>query len=64
MERHIAVESGIEGLPTMHYRAEESAAAAFVAEMRRLLPARAVRVDNRVTREMRPLPCQRLYQEG
>ncbi|MET7772227.1 hypothetical protein [Nocardia sp. NPDC005366] len=62
MERHIAVEFGIEGLPVLHYRAEESVATAFAAEMRRLRRARTVSIDDRVTRDMDPLPCQRLFE--
>ncbi|WP_109525874.1 MULTISPECIES: hypothetical protein [Nocardia] len=61
MERHVSVEFGIEGMPVLHYRAEESAATEFAAEMRRLRPTGTVSVDDCVTGEMEPLPCQRLY---
>lgn len=61
MDRHIAIQFRVDGLPVLHYRADESAATAFAADMMRLRSVRTIRIDNDVTRDMRPLPCQRLF---
>lgn len=63
MECHITINFDIAGLPAQHYRAEKSAAEAFAAEMQRDRPLHPVDIDDVVTTEMSPLPCQRLYLE-
>ncbi|MFE9328284.1 hypothetical protein ACIHDR_45920 [Nocardia sp. NPDC052278] len=61
MDRHIAVEFGVQGLPIQHYRAEEAAAAAFADAVRRQGLAEWVTIDDRVTDALRDLPYQRLF---
>ncbi|WP_194837570.1 hypothetical protein [Nocardia sp. XZ_19_369] len=61
MERHIAVEFGVQGLPVQHYRAEESAAEAFADAVRRQGLALRVEIDDRVTDTLKELPYQRLF---
>lgn len=60
MERHIVVDFGLLGVPLQHYRADECAAEAFVAEATRQRLA-AVTVDNGVTDGLKELPYQRLF---
>ncbi|MET8871540.1 hypothetical protein [Nocardia sp. NPDC004604] len=61
MERHAAVDFDVEGLPILHYRAEECVAKEFAADMRRQVLASAITVDDLLTADMRPLLCQQLY---
>ncbi|WP_280491977.1 hypothetical protein [Nocardia asiatica] len=57
----MAVEFALEGVPILHYRAEKIAAEAFAAAMQRQCLARSITVDDFVTRDMNPLPYQRLF---
>lgn len=57
----MAVDFDVEGLPILHYRAEECVAKEFAANMRRQGLASAITVDDLLTADMRQLPCQRLY---
>lgn len=62
MECRLVVDFDMPGVPIQHYRAERSAAEAFAQDAKRLGRPR-VTVDDRVTAEMKPLPCQQLFIE-
>ncbi len=61
MERHVAVEWEIPGMPIGDYRAEECVAEVFADEAIRQHLARTVTVDTEVDQVMPELPYQRLY---
>ncbi|MFI5502660.1 hypothetical protein ACIA5E_26690 [Nocardia asteroides] len=53
---------GHPALPLLHYRAEEDAARAFLAEMSRWHDRVVVRLDRAVAAGMALLPCHRLFE--
>ncbi|AYF78168.1 hypothetical protein D7D52_34935 [Nocardia yunnanensis] len=62
MQMHVTVEFfEIPALPPLHYRAEESAARRFCAEMIARHGRAVVRLDRAVTASMRLLPCHQLF---
>ncbi|MGW4354612.1 hypothetical protein ACWELJ_21285 [Nocardia sp. NPDC004582] len=60
MQMHVTVE--FPALPPLHFRAEESAARAFVADMARWHASVVVRLDRAVSMRMRRLPCHQLFE--
>ncbi len=66
MERHLAVEFGVTGVPIQHYRAEEWAAIQYAAEAIRQGLVAEVTVDMRSAEELKELPqlpYQRLFMQ-
>lgn len=61
MQLHVIVE--FPALPPMHFRAEESAALAFLTDMARWHDRAVVRLDRAVSATMRLLPCHRLFED-
>ncbi|WP_433204658.1 hypothetical protein ACQP1G_16375 [Nocardia sp. CA-107356] len=57
----MAVDFDVEGVPILHYRAEKCVAEEFIANVRRQGLASHITVDDFVTADMRPLPCQQLF---
>jgi hypothetical protein len=62
MQLHVTVE--FPGHPLLHFRAEESAARAFLADMARWHARTVVRLDRAVSASMRLLPNHRLFEES
>jgi hypothetical protein len=62
MQLHVTVE--FPALPPLHFRADESAAQAFSADMARWHDRAVVRLDRAVSASMRLLPCHRLFEES
>jgi hypothetical protein len=62
MQLHVTVE--FPALPPLHFRAEESAARAFLTGMARWHDRAVVRLDRAVSASMRLLPCHRLFEES
>lgn len=61
MDRHVAVEFGVDGLSAQHYRAEESVAAVFAEAAKRQGLASRITIDDLVTDALNELPYQRLF---
>ncbi|WP_019925522.1 hypothetical protein [Nocardia sp. BMG111209] len=59
---HVIVEFPGFALP-LHFRAEESAARAFLVDMARWHSRAVVRLDRAVSAGMQLLPCHRLFED-